>query len=161
MKTAPVSGDMLLQLALLAAGVGLVWYLYRQTAGKLSSAADAVSETVGDLVDAAGEVADAVIVGVNPSDPGNWVNQGVGAVGSALVSDTGPGRNADGSWTVGGWLYDLANPGWSDNLSGPVSAVPTPVMGGGAAFGFFPQLGRGNQSAVNIIAERGRVVGGL
>lgn len=154
---------MLLQLALLAAGVGLVWYLYRQTAGKLSGAAAAVSETVGDLVDAAGEVADAVIVGVNPSDPGNWVNQGATAVGSALVSDTGPGRNADGSWTVGGWLYDLANPGWSDNLSGPAPAADTPSVpvGGGAAFGFFPQLGRGNQSAVNIIAERGRVVGGL
>lgn len=162
MRVAPVSADLLIRLALVAAGVGLAYYLWRRTTS-------AVGDAVGDAFDAAGaavsDVADAIIVGTNPANPDNWVNQGATAIGGALVDADGPGRNADGSWTVGGWLYDVVNPGWSDNLSGVINPAPAPVAPptptGGAAFGFFPQLGRGNVSAVQTIAQRGRVVGGL
>lgn len=102
MKVGPVSADLLLKLALLAAGVGLAVYVYRRTVGAASAAAVAIAQQ-------AGEVYDAVIVGVNPANPSNWVNQAVTAAGSAVLSDTAPGRNADGSWTVGGWLYDVTH----------------------------------------------------
>ena len=36
----------------------------------------------------------------------------------------GAGRNADGSWTLGGAIFDLLNPGWSANLTGP---TPQPI----------------------------------
>ena len=159
MKAGAVSGDMLVQLALWAAGIGLVWYVYRQTAARLGGAADAVSEAVGDLVDSAGEVADAVIVGVNPANPSNWVNQGVSAVGSAIVSDTGPGRSADGSWSVGNWLYDVTHRD-PVNPAGTASGATPVIEPGGAAFGWFPQLGR-RVDDLTTIASRGRVVGGL
>lgn len=104
MKFAPVSADLLVKLALLAAGVGLAVYLVRRATG-------AVSEGIGRALNSAGElaadVADSVIVGTNPVNPANYVNRAVTAVGSAVVSDSGPGRNADGSFTVGGWLYDI------------------------------------------------------
>ena len=102
MKFAPVSADLLIKLALVAAGIGLAVYLVRRTTGAVSGAVD-------HALASAGEVVDSVIVGVNPNDPGNWVNRGVSAAGSSIVSQTGPGRNADGSWTVGGWLYDITH----------------------------------------------------
>lgn len=43
----------------------------------------------------------------NPSSPNNIINQGATAIGNAVISPTGPGRNADGSMTWGGWLYDM------------------------------------------------------
>ena len=167
MKVAPVSADLLVRLALVAAGVGLAYYLYRRTFG----AAQEAAQWARDGLDAAGEkvseVADAVIVGTNPMNPENWVNRGVTAAGDLIVSSEGVGRNADGSWTLGGAVFDMLNPGWSDNLSGPVSAVPTPVMGaptdGAGAFsirGWNPELNR-PQNPITTIARRGRVVGGL
>lgn len=160
MKVSPVSADLLVKLALIAAAIGLAVYVVRRSTS-------AVSDAVGTVFDAAAGVADSIIVGVNPTNPDNWVNQGVTSIGGAIVSDTGPGKNADGSWTVGGWLYDVTHPGWADNAAGTVSGG-TPVFnpateeteGGGAVFGWFPQLGR-QQSAATLIAQRGRVVGGL
>lgn len=158
MKVSPVSGDTLVQVALIAAGLGLAYYLWRRTAGAVGDAVGSALEQAGAVVS---DVADAVIIGTNPVNPDNWVNRGVTAAGDLIVSDDGPGRNADGSWTLGGAMFDLFNPGWSDNLSGVMpSPAPAPVPTGGAAFGFFPQLGR-RQSAVDVIAQRGRVVGGL
>ena len=105
MKFAPISSDLVIKLALAAAGVGLVWYALRQSRAAVSGALSAVG-------DAAREAADSVVVGTNPTNANNWINRGVTAAGSAAVSADGPGRNADGSWTVGGWLYDIthANP---------------------------------------------------
>lgn len=55
-------------------------------------------------------VGDALSYGVQqitPWNPDNVVNRSVNKVGGALVSDPmGPGKNADGSWTLGGWVYD-------------------------------------------------------
>lgn len=48
---------------------------------------------------------------LNPANRENVVNRAVTAVAENFVStdDKAPGRNADGSWTVGGYLYDLFN----------------------------------------------------
>jgi hypothetical protein len=159
MKVAPVSADLLIRLALVAAGLGLAYYAWRKASGVVE---DAFSTALDAASTAAGNVADAIIVGTNPVNPDNWANRAATAIGDTLVSDTGPGRNADGSWTLGGAAFDLLNPGWSDNLSGLTAiddpAPPRPT--GGAAFGWFPQLGR-QQGAAATIAARGRVVGGL
>lgn len=61
----------------------------------------------GLAVDAAGAVGNAI----NPLNQDNVFYSGVNAVGGAIVSDpAGPGKNADGSWTLGGWLFDITHP---------------------------------------------------
>jgi hypothetical protein len=58
-------------------------------------------------VDAAGVVGNAI----NPVNQNNVFYSGVNAVGGAIVQDpAGPGKNADGSWTLGGWLFDVTHP---------------------------------------------------
>jgi hypothetical protein len=62
-------------------------------------------------VDLAGDAASAVGNAVNPLNNQNVFYSGVNAIGGAIVDkDNGPGRNADGSWTLGGWLYDITHP---------------------------------------------------
>lgn len=160
MKVSAISGDMLVQLALIAAGVGLVLYLVRRSGDALAGAVDAVSAQ-------AGEVADSIIVGVNPSNPSNWINQAVTSAGDAVVSSEGPGRSLNGSWSLGAWLYDVTH---ADPVGPAIVATsaPAPSYGAeptGAAFGFFPHLAIGRnaqvQSELQTIATRGRVVGGL
>lgn len=163
MKVAPLSADLLLKIALVAGGIVLAVYLVRRSGA-------AVTGAVGAVVHELGEVADSVIVGVNPANPSNWVNQAVTSAGSAVVSATGPGRNADGSWSLGGWLYDVTHADPVGQMIYLPSAPPAAVPDYGAdptraAFGFFPQLSMGSaaqvQSDLLTIAERGRVVGGL
>lgn len=101
-KLGTVSPDLLIKLALVAGAIGLAYYAYKQASG----AASAVAHQLG-------EVADSVITGTNPVNPQNYVNRAVTSLGSAIVSDTGPGRNADNSWTVGAWAYDVLHPGWA------------------------------------------------
>lgn len=167
MKVSPLSADLLLKLALFA-GAGLVLvYLVRRSSA-------AVGDAVGAAVDTAWagvqDVADSVIVGVNPSNPSNWVNQAVTSAGAAVVSPDGPGRNADGSWTLGAWLYDVTHPDPVGQMIYFPSVAPAAVPDYGAdptkaAFGFFPQLSMGRnaqvQADLQTIADRGRVVGGL
>ncbi len=119
MKLAPVSTDLLIKLALVAGGIALAVYWVRRST-------NAVSDAVGSAAAAISDTVDSVIVGVNPANPSNWVNQAVTAGGGALVSATGPGRNADGSWTVGGWLYDITH--------------PDPAHHGGTSSGSAPEL---------------------
>lgn len=123
MKIAPVSADLVIKLALIAGGIGLAWYVYKRTAGAALAAGTRAIEV-------AGEVADAVIVGTNPINPANWVNRGVSAAGGAIVSDTGPGRNADGSWNPGAWLFDITHPGWMNRALAPSPATTTPSTWG-------------------------------
>lgn len=67
---------------------------------------------------------------VNPLNHDNAFSTGVNAVGGALVTDpTGPGKNADGSWTLGGWFYDTFNPATAQ----AVNNVTQPVFTGGAS----------------------------
>lgn len=96
MKTLPISGDLLVKIGL---GLGAAWAVYSLT--------QKAGEAIGTKFDAVGEVLGDVAEFVNPASPQNAVNQGVSALGNAVVSDDGPGRNADGSWTLGGWLYDV------------------------------------------------------
>lgn len=120
MKIAAVSGDLVVKLALLAAGAALAYLAWR----RLTQGAREAGQAVAEFTSAAGEVVDAVIVGVNPVDPKNYANRAVTAAGSYVVGAAGPGRNADGSWTLGGAVFDLLNPGWSTGLSGPTAAAP-------------------------------------
>ena len=102
MKFAPVSGDLVIKLAIAAGVLGLLWYAGRKITGAASAATTAVT-------DAAAQVADAVAVGVNPLNSQNVVNRGVtAAVQGATGSDT---------QTLGGWLYDITH---SDPLAPPV-----------------------------------------
>lgn len=102
MKTTAVSGDLMVKLALGLAVAGVGYFLFRKVASGASGAAAAAVDYV------------------NPASSGNLVNRGVSAIGGALVSDTGPGRNADGSWTLGGWLYDITH---DDPLAAPSTSV--------------------------------------
>lgn len=66
---------------------------------------------------------------LNPASSNNIVNQGVNAIGQAL--DLEAGRNADGSWTLGGAIYDWTHPGWADlNKPAPVQATPEAYLYG-------------------------------
>lgn len=45
---------------------------------------------------------------INPLSSENAAYASVSAVGGALVTEPdGPGKNADGSWSLGGWVYDV------------------------------------------------------
>lgn len=121
MKIAAVSADLLIKLAIGAAVIGGAVYLLRKASTSVSDAFAGVSEAVSD-------VADSVIVGINPANSENIVNRGVNAIGGAIVSDTGPGRNADSSWTVGGWLYDVTHP----EVVAQRDSITAPVFTGGA-----------------------------
>ncbi|MDZ7939265.1 MAG: hypothetical protein U5M53_13725 [Rhodoferax sp.] len=105
MKASAVSGDLLVKIALGAAVLGVGYFALRKVTG------------------AAGGAAAATVDAINPASNTNLVNRAVTAVGGAIVSDTGPGRNADGSWTLGGWLYDITHddplaPGASSTVYG-------------------------------------------
>lgn len=131
MRAPALSAETVLQLALLA-GVGLAaWWAWRQVSDAAAGASDAAKRALnaaGELVDkasaAAEEVADAVIVGTNPVNPDNYANRAVTAVGEAVMPANAPGRNADGSWTLGGAVFDLFHWGWAANLTGP---TPQPI----------------------------------
>lgn len=61
---------------------------------------------------------------INPLNQNNMFSSAANAVGGTLVTDpNGPGKNADGSWTLGGWLYDVTHPATAKevaSLSGTV-----------------------------------------
>lgn len=108
MKTTAISGDLIVKL-----GLGV-----------------AVLGALGLMLWKFKSMAPAALAAVNPANPDNLINEGVGAVGGALVSSPdGPGKNADGSWSFGGWLHDVINPDTAQavkDLSGPVK--PKPVI---------------------------------
>lgn len=86
MRIGAVSGDLLVKLAVGVAVAGGALYLLNRA--RLAAL---------PVVDA-----------INPASPDNLAYRGVNAVGgSVFVGDTAPGKNADGSWTLGGWVYDV------------------------------------------------------
>lgn len=110
MKQLPISGDMAVKLGL-ALGAGFVLYTLTKKAGEaISTQFDAVGDVLGDVAEF-----------VNPASPQNAVNQGITALGNATVSQDGPGRNADGSWTFGGWLYDVLH---GDQINYQITGKP-------------------------------------
>ena len=99
MKIGAVSGDMVIKLAMGAAVLGLGYMAFKKLSG-----------TAGAVFDGVAEVADTVVTAVNPASSENLINRGVSAVGGAIVKDpAGPGKNADGSWSLGGWIYDVTH----------------------------------------------------
>lgn len=114
MRVAPVSADLLIKAAIALAVVGVVWYSVKKVGDKITGVTDSVSQGAQEawrltgqgaeyLWDLGGSAAQAV----NPLNQENVIYQTANAAGGAFVSPTGPGRNADGSWTLGGWLYDI------------------------------------------------------
>lgn len=109
-----ISNDLTVKLAIAGALGVLGFVLVRKIAG-------AASDTVKTAA-----------VFVNPADPQNLVNRAVTAVGDAVVSEDGNGRNADGSWTFGGWWYDLTHPtevAQIKQITKPVNVSNTAVQG--------------------------------
>ncbi len=90
-------------------------------------------------LDAAGKVgagvADAVSYGVQqitPWNPDNVFASAVNKAGAAVVPQDGPGRNADGSWTLGGFVFDVQNLGGLNGfalVSPPSAAAQLTVTG--------------------------------
>lgn len=78
-------------LAMLAAVAGVAYVAYRVTKAA-PAAVDAVKQAATDAVQL-----------VNPADSGNVVNRGVSAVGAAVSGDS--------TWSLGGWLAELFDPG--------------------------------------------------
>ncbi len=117
MKLKAPSTDLLIKLALVAGGLGLAWYL-------LNKAQIRAREAIAGAGQALGEVADSVIAGVNPVNPENIFYRGVNAFGGAVVSDTGPGRSADGSWSVGAWAYDVTHANPFESFERPLPTQP-------------------------------------
>ncbi len=109
MKIGAVSGDLVIKLALAAAAAGALYYVYKKASGALPGALNYV----------------------NPLSDQNAAYQGTNAVLDSLVSEDGPGRNADGSITAGGWWYDIWNPGTNarirDMLKGTSTGSPAPT----------------------------------
>jgi hypothetical protein len=84
----------------------------------------------GGVVDNAKQALASAAEAINPVSPNNLAYRGVNAIGGAIVSDpAGDGKNADGSWTLGGWFYDVTHQSVTEEikaLSGPVKgAEPT------------------------------------
>jgi hypothetical protein len=71
-----------------------------------------------------------VATDLNPASDQNLINQGVTGIGNALVSPAGPGRNADGSWTLGGAIYDLFHTDPLSDLSSVQAHTRTTITGG-------------------------------
>ena len=73
---------------------------------------------------AAGEALQAI----NPLNHDNMAAQAVNSALDAIVPANGVGRNADGSVTLGGAIYDLLNPATANavrDINKPVTNQPT------------------------------------
>lgn len=117
MKVAPVSGDLIVKLgigAVLFGGLAMLIYTWKSQA---SAAAGAAANAVGNAMDA-----------VNPSSADNLVYSSYNNFAGAILPDSGPGRNADGSWSLGGFLYDITHPITAIAVSNATN--PTPIGGG-------------------------------
>lgn len=107
------------QILLVAVALVAVAYMVK----KASDAASSVG-TMG------AELAHGAAVALNPTDPGNLANSLVNYAGSAWnTAPDAAGKNADGSWSLGGWIYDkthsdVFNPENNSNTStSPPAAV--------------------------------------
>lgn len=97
MKMSPVSGDMMVKIAL-GGAVLYMLYLASQRAGKAAT-------------DAANAVANAVTTGLNPADRGNIVYRSVNAVGGTVAGSS--------DWSLGAAVYNATHPAW------PATSTPS------------------------------------
>jgi hypothetical protein len=108
-KIAPVSGDLLVKLAVAAAAIGGAWLLLRSAQGQVASALDSAAEWGANLARTS----------LNPLSDQNLAYQGASAAVSAAT-----GRDE----TVGGWVYSVTHPD-------PVTPQPSDVAGIGTFYG--------------------------
>jgi hypothetical protein len=93
MKVSAVSGDLVVKVVLGAAALAAAWYVLQQ----LQDAGSGALSSVGAALD--------------PTASTNLAYRGVNAVGGAIVTDpAGPGKNADGTWSLGGAIFDWFHP---------------------------------------------------
>lgn len=93
MKIPAISGDLLVKL-----GLGVVL---------LGGAAMLIYTAKSKASAAAGQLANAI----DPTNPDNVAYSTINTWGGYAITDPdGPGKNADGSWTLGGFLYDISHP---------------------------------------------------
>lgn len=105
MKVAPISADLLIKI-----GVGVL--LLGGAAMLIYTAKSKASNLLGQAANA-----------VNPISPDNVVYH---TVNETFGDSTGAGANADGSWSLGGWLYDVTHPQTAfarDNITNPNAAT--------------------------------------
>lgn len=108
MKTTPISGDLLVKI-----GLGLL---------ALGGAAMLIYTIKSQASNALGVVANAV----NPASPDNVVYH---TINTSFGDSEGAGANADGSWSLGGWLFDKLNPDTAAavaNVTKPIYVQPPP-----------------------------------
>lgn len=89
-KVAPVSADLLIKIGLGVIAFGGIAMLIYTAKSKLSNMAGVAANEL------------------NPASPNNVIYH---TVNDTFGSSTGPGANADGSWSLGGWFYDVTHPG--------------------------------------------------
>ena len=95
MKITPPSGDMLLKIALIAGGLGLIWY----AGNRIASAGTSVVEAAGQAVNAAGQAVFSAANAVSPLNNENVIYHTANWM-------TGGGADT----TLGGRIYDFFNP---------------------------------------------------
>lgn len=100
MRVQPVSADLLIKL-----GVGVVL---------LGGAAMLIYTIKSQISAAKGWAAN----NLDPTNPENVAYGTVNTWGGAIVDDTGAGKNADGSWSLGGWIYDITHPDVTEEIAG-------------------------------------------
>lgn len=100
-----------LQAAAAVAALAGLWYVSRRVGAGISNGA------------------------LNPASPNNLAYSAVNAIGGELAGTNG--RNADGSWTLGGWFYDVTHPGWAEAATAP---TPAPVEGNPEAYLYGPPI---------------------
>ena len=114
MKIAPISGDLLVKLGIGAVAFGGLAMLIYTWKSQASAAAGAAANAVDYI---------------NPNSTQNAVYSTVNGFWDTVLPTHVPGRNADGSWSVGGFVYDVTHPitAWKvANVTGP-----TPVKDSG------------------------------
>lgn len=110
MKISPPSGDMLIKLGIgvaLFAGLGMVVWTIKSKTSAAATQANAYIDTA--------------LNAVNPTSQDNLAYASVNGIFSAAIptrakDNNMDGMNADGSWTLGGWLYDYTHPAIAWNV---------------------------------------------
>jgi hypothetical protein len=108
MRVTPVSGDLLVKLAIGAVCVFVAYELAMKAGG------------------AAADLAGKLKAGLDPTSDTNWAYQGVNALGGAFAtSPTDAGMTGAGTWNAGQFLTDVLHPidaARIKDMSGPVAA---------------------------------------